>query len=165
MKEKFYIFLDIDGVMFDWDYIIKNNIRGGIIRSFNPESVRALNTLMEELKSVYRPELVISSTWRCNMPEVFKVFRENGVNMSRDVRISNTTMEGDPRYRGRQILEYMGGTTENKNFVIIDDESFDYAEHFDSSHIIKTDIFHNSLNTDMVSEYLESIGIPQDDIM
>ena len=50
MRENFYIFLDIDGVMYDWDYMKKNNIHNfGVVNTFSPESVEALNYLMEKL--------------------------------------------------------------------------------------------------------------------
>jgi hypothetical protein len=166
MSKKFYIFLDIDGVMFDWDYILSKPKKGGLIQDFNPESVKALNKLMSDLSTEYRPELVITSTWRSDMFAVYRAFRDNGVAMSRNIHITSTRLGGDPRYRGKEILDYMGGTTEDRNFVIIDDESFDFDKYFDKSSIIKTEMFHGSLNTKMVDNYLESIGIePSEDIM
>lgn len=166
MDKRFFIFLDIDGVMFDWDYILTKPKKGGVINDFNPESVKALNKLVSELGKVYRPEIVITSAWRKDMFAVYKAFRDNGVTMSRSVHITSTKLWTDSSYRGRDILDYLGGTTKDKNFVIIDDENFDFDKYFDKSSIIKTNLMHGSLNTDMVDNYLESIGIPQnDDIM
>ena len=50
--KNFYIFLDIDGVMYDWDWIIAETnagkmTRGEAIKKFKPESVNALNYLIQ----------------------------------------------------------------------------------------------------------------------
>ena len=73
--EKFYIFLDIDGVLYDWVFI-KNEINqgrikmGGLIRHFNPQSIYALNYLIDGLNKLYDVNLVISCilihTYRVN---------------------------------------------------------------------------------------------------
>ena len=165
MRDRFYIFLDIDGVMFDWRYIVSKPRKGGIINDFNPESVKALNMLMDSLSKEYKTRLVITSTWRRNMQDVFKAFRDNGVNMTREVMIDSTRIGDDPSRRGEEILSYLGGSKEGKNFVIIDDESFDFDKHFEKSSIIKTSMANNSLNCEMVSNYLNSIGLTNDNEM
>lgn len=163
---KFYIFLDIDGVMFDWKYILSKPKQGGIISDFNPESVKALNKLMADLSTEYKPELVITSAWRKDMFAVYKAFRENGVTMSRSIHITSIRQGGDSSRRGEAIFDYLGGTTKDRNFVIIDDESFDFDKYFDKSSIIKTSMTNGSLNTEMVDKYLDSIGIePSEDTM
>ena len=96
------------------------------------------------------------------MQDVFKAFRDNGVNMTREVMIDSTRIGEDPRLRGEEILSYLGGSKEGKNFVIIDDESFDFDKHFEKSSIIKTSMANNSLNCEMVSNYLNSIGLTND---
>lgn len=162
MRKSFFIFLDIDGVMFDWKYLLTKPKSSGVINDFNPESVKALNLLMSILSKEYKTRLVITSTWRKDMMAVFKAFRENGVNMTREVMIDSTKPYTDSRYRGKDILDYLGGTTEDKNFVIIDDESFDFDKYFNKSSILKTNMIDNSLNTEMVTNYLNSIGLTND---
>ena len=50
-KENFYIFLDIDGVLWDWNWR-KNEFKNGnskqmLANKFNPESIAAINFLRE----------------------------------------------------------------------------------------------------------------------
>ena len=68
-RENFYLFLDVDGVLWDWKWrieMIKEGKikKGGLITNFNPKSVHALNTLIEYLNENYNCKIVISSTWR-----------------------------------------------------------------------------------------------------
>ena len=50
--KNFYIFLDIDGVMYDWDWIIAETNagrmkKGEFNKKFKPESINALNFLIQ----------------------------------------------------------------------------------------------------------------------
>ncbi len=160
--EDFKIFLDIDGVMFDWEFLLSSGCKkGGIIRTFNPESVNALNMLTSTLSQKFNTELVITSTWKKHMPELMSVFKTNGVNVE-GLTISKTTTKNTPAFRGREIMEYLGGQ-KNGNFIIIDDEMFDYDKYFSREDIIKTNIYNNSLNMDMVTNFLTSRGFIIDD--
>ncbi len=153
--KKFYIFLDIDGVMYDYDYIIAEiesgrMERGGFIRKFKPESVQALNLLIEELEKYYDVRLVISSTWRANMPFIAKILKNNGLEYNKEME---RTPIYDPSKRGEQILDYLQDK-ENFDFVIIDDEMFDFKKFFKQDKIIKCEMFHSSLNIGMVNDFL-----------
>lgn len=160
MKENFYIFLDIDGVMYDWEYMKKNNIRSfGRVKTFSPDSVEALNYLMQTLNNNYNTELVISSTWRRDMPDTVRTLRQNGVEMNLR-KVFSTPIFADSEKRGEEILSYLNGKNNASNYVIIDDEMFDYEKHFNSSRIIKTNIFSGGLNKEMVSTFLKSNNIP-----
>lgn len=155
MKTKFYIFLDIDGVMYDWDYIITqvNSGRikmGGQLNEFKPNSVNALNYLISQLNKTYDVKLVISSTWRSHMPSTIKVLKDNGLIYSNEFE---RTPFGDPSKRGEQILEFLKHK-QNYKFVIIDDEMFDYKKYFDSKSIIKTEMFHSALSMKDVCDFL-----------
>lgn len=153
--KNFYIFLDIDGVMYDWDFVIGEinagrMERGGIIQKFKPESIEALNMLIKELEKCYNVGLVISSTWRSNMPFTIKTLKDNGL-------IYNKKIERTPIYnsgkRGEQILDYLGNKSDF-GFVIIDDEMFDYEKFFTKESIIKCEMFHSALSMNMVKEFL-----------
>ena len=67
--KKFYLFLDIDGVLWDWAYLKKEIAegrikKGGIAGNFKPESINSLNYLIRRLSEKYDVKLVISSSWR-----------------------------------------------------------------------------------------------------
>ena len=81
-KEKFYVFLDFDGVLYDLEYLIMNKIKKNekLIR-FAPDSIGALNTLFDQLSTKYDPQLVISSFWRCKFPMAVNVLKNQGFNI------------------------------------------------------------------------------------
>ena len=153
--KNFYIFLDIDGVMYDCDYIIAEiesgrMERGGFIRKFKPESVQALNLLIEELEKYYDVRLIISSTWRANMPFTAKILKNNGLEYNKEME---RTPIYNPSKRGEQILDYLQDK-ENFDFVIIDDEMFDFKKFFKQEKIIKCEMFHSALSIKMVRDFL-----------
>lgn len=156
MKPKFYIFLDIDGVMYDWDSIKKENIKfNGIIDKFSTHSVEALNYLMEKLRTEFTPVLVISSTWRKDMFFTIRKLKENGVKL--DLRnTTSTPITSTPEKRGQEILSVLKISPKKENYVIIDDEMFDYREHFSETKIIKTNIFNDSLRKDKIDNYFKN---------
>lgn len=154
--KNFYLFLDIDGVLYDWDYIIAEvnagrMKRGAFIRKFKPESMKALNYLIEELQKRYFVQLVISSTWRGNLEFTTKTLKENGLQYNLDLHATPIT---DPIERGKQILMYLSDKT-NYDFLIIDDENFDFNKYFNPNKIIKTEMFHNALSLKQVKRYLD----------
>lgn len=154
--KNFYLFLDIDGVLYDWDYIIAEvnagrMKRGAFIRKFKPESMKALNYLIEKLQKRYFVQLVISSTWRGNLEFTTKTLKENGLQYNLDLHATPIT---DPIERGKQILMYLSDKT-NYDFLIIDDENFDFNKYFNPNKIIKTEMFHNALSLKQVKRYLD----------
>lgn len=152
MKDKFFIFLDIDGVLYDWNFIIKNGEKkSGIIKKFNPKSIDALNFLIEKLSNTFYVEIVITSTWRINMQKTIETLLNNGLN--KKIKINNTEISNNPQNRGIEILNFLKNNI-CKDFVIIDDEMFDYDKYFKNSQIIKTNIFNLSLNKEMVVKFL-----------
>ena len=153
--KSFYIFLDIDGVLYDWDFII-NEVesgrmqRGCFIKTFKPESMYALNYLIQELSKNFDVKLVISSTWRCNLPFTIDTLKNNGLVYNKTIE---ATPISDPAKRGEQIITYLNNK-KNYDFVIIDDEYFDFKKHFDSNKIIKTEMFHSALTISQVKTFL-----------
>ena len=158
--ESFYIFLDIDGVLYDWNFIIEtvkdaSNKRGGIIDKFSPKSIDALNYLISELNSIYDVTLVISSSWRINMKKTSNVLIKNGLKYYKD--FEKTPITNTPNERGKEILSYLNAKKNPSNFVIIDDESFDFSKYFSTYNIIKTNIYNKCLDMKMVTGYLDRL--------
>lgn len=159
-KSNFYLFLDIDGVMFDWDYIISEINTGRLkngqsIKSFKPESVEALNYLITKISKNYNFKIVISSTWRYDMEKTRNVFKKYNIPYD---NLDKTPHFPDPHERGKEILQYLDEHNFEKNqddYVIIDDETFDYEKYFPPKKFIKTEIFHNSLSIDKVKKFLK----------
>jgi len=156
----FYIFLDIDGVMYDWNYIIAETNagrmkRGAFIQKFKPDSIKALNMLIQQLQRDYNVGLVISSTWRVNLPFAIQTLKDNGLIYDKEIE---RTPISNPAKRGEQILEYLSDK-ENFDFVIIDDEMFDFKKFFKQEQIIKCDMFKSALSTEKVNNFLNNAGI------
>ena len=89
--KKFYVFLDIDGVLWDWEWrkaeIEKQTIKkGGLIKDFKPESMEALNALLEKIGEKYDSQLVISSTWRIHMDVLSQALSDNGFEYDKHLR-------------------------------------------------------------------------------
>jgi hypothetical protein len=159
MRENYYIFLDIDGVMFDWKYRLSSGKKlGGIIKDFNPESVKALNFLCQTLGEQFNTSVVVTSTWKNHWQELLHTFAENGVDLG-NAALDKTISKENPNLRGKEIIEYLGQEKNSGNYVIIDDEMFDYREHFNMSNIIKTNMQDGSLNMSMVTNYLKTHNI------
>lgn len=157
MKTKFYIFLDIDGVLYDWEFILqkanKGEIKKGIIKDFKPESIKALNLLIKELSQVYDVQVVITSAWRYNMRRTIETLNSQGVLYSGKY---DKTQLGDPCMRGEQILEYLKDKPKGYRFVIIDDEMFNFNKYFSNDKIIKTNISNNALSIEQVVNFLSN---------
>lgn len=156
--KNFYIFLDIDGVMYDWDWVISEINAGRMKRGefnykFKPESINALNYLIKQLEKTYNVKLVISSTWRGNMPQTIKILKDNG--LIYNDKIERTPIY-DPALRGNQIMDFLSDK-QNYNFVIIDDEMFNFKKFFKKENIIKCDMFHSALSLKMVNNFLLEI--------
>lgn len=162
MKKNFYIFLDIDGVLNDLAFIKENldKKNSSIIKIFNPKSVDALNYLLNTLTTCYNVNLVISSSWRINMDETVSVLKSNKILLD-EISISSTGFIS-PNKRGLEILEYLNDKQDINNYVIIDDEDFDFKEYFPSSKIIKTNFYHNPLNQEKVLTFISSLNLPND---
>ena len=157
-KKNFYIFLDIDGVLWDWDWRLKAIDKGQIknlhfISDFNPKSVQALNFLIEKLKEENDVKLVISSTWRNNLEFTSEIFKNHNLNY--DGELLATKLSDHREKRGLEILDFLK-THEKGDFVIIDDEYCDLKNHFSTDKIIKTAIFDNSLSQKHIDAWLKT---------
>ncbi|MBQ3494445.1 MAG: hypothetical protein IJA69_03430 [Clostridia bacterium] len=151
MKPDFYIFLDIDGVLYDHEFM-KQSHQKGIIKRFDPKCIEAFNYLYARLTKNYNPKLVISSAWRANMKFTIETLIAHDLVFD---NIDHTPISRTPNLRANEILEYLKDKKDKNNFVIIDDEYFDFLEHFPKSKIIKTNITCQSLNKDMINSFFD----------
>ncbi|MBE7075018.1 MAG: hypothetical protein E7376_03475 [Clostridiales bacterium] len=157
----FYIFLDIDGVMYDWTYIKSHTSKQSkLITNFNPQSVFALNYLINNLSKIFNVVLVITSTWRKDMQKCKNILLKNGVKLNNLSKLTCTNISQNQHLRGEEIVNYLkeNSINLNNNYVIIDDEMFDYLSHFSKTNIIHTNIFNNSLNISQINEFLNNFN-------
>ena len=160
MKKNFYIFLDIDGVLYDWEYI-KTLIRdgkikkGGKITAFKPESIEALNYLIEKKSKDFNVNLVISSTWRHYMDSIIEKLNLAGLRYNGE--FTRTPISGNPKQRGFEIKRYLSDKM-NFDYVIIDDEICDYYKYFEPHKIIKTELYEHALDKEMIDTYLSKVN-------
>lgn len=156
MKENFYIFLDIDGVMFDWDFIQSCGENFKVIETLSPESCEALNYLIQKLSYSYQPKLVISSSWRRNMEHTVNILRKHNIKIDIN-NIYKTDFSYETMHqRGKEILSFLQKENcKTNNYVIIDDDMFDFEKYFSSDRIIKTDVHKESLRKHMIDNFLK----------
>lgn len=160
MKERFYVFLDIDGVLWDWKNV--KNLFNRAIKpmgalpdaTFNPESMQALNHLLNKLSDHYEPFLVITSKWRTELNETVNALYYNDLIFSGAID-STSLLKGMPR--GIEIQQYLLNHDNSKNYVVIDDSNTTGIPYFlDLDKFIKTSMFH-ALDKQQIDSYLNTL--------
>lgn len=157
MKPSFYVFLDIDGVLWDWKFIKQSRVKkGGKIITFNPESIEAVNYLLENLSLNFDPRLVISSTWRRNMDLTKRVLYASGLTIGEDKIYSTEIL---PLFKAREleVARFLKSVNEKKNYLIIDDD-YDFAKIFNENRVIKTNIYDGCLQKSMIDDFLNYLN-------
>lgn len=106
MRDQYFVFLDIDGTLIDFKY--GQRIRGpffefGENTILNPESIEAVNLLLESLEQKYDTRLVITSGRRKNFATCVKNLYDNGLKYNRAITCTPLTQER----RGQKIVDYM----------------------------------------------------------
>lgn len=86
------------------------------------------------------------------MEKTIKILRENNINYNG--KILATPFSKDPRNRGDEIYNIIK-KDKVKNFVIIDDESFNFNKYFGQKNIIKTNLTSGSLTMDDVTNWFK----------
>lgn len=171
-KPKFSVFLDFDGVLNDFftipslfkfgGFFVKKNDK----KAFNPESVEALNILINTLDSRYSVDLILTSFWRFNVDKCRSVLKSNGLTFDGEIKTLPFVLN---KPRIKEIENYINDEKIDK-YLVIDD--FPYMErYFDKSQMIKTHIFNKSLNVSNVLNYIDtympelsdSVAIPEID--
>lgn len=170
MRKNFYVFLDIDGVLWDWPFIkeevAKGNLEKGCLEkqdgifAFKPESVSALKTLLEILMETYDVNLVISSSWRSDMAQTINTLIKYDLFNVKKIEATRLTTH---RIRGLEIKEYLKDKPDNDNYCIIDDEISDIISFVKKDSVIKTSLFDGALNIDQVKVHLEKLGLSKNE--
>lgn len=144
------IFLDIDGVL-------------------NTSYSRQKNVAIDEFRLVYLAEIVkrtkskivLTSTWRYNLNRTFLGFRATNnstktlLALLKKYRLKiNDTLPDTPNdHRALDIANYVKNNKIN-NFLILDDETFDYNNYNLSSHLLLTMFNGDSEKHSGLTEYM-----------
>ena len=119
MKKKI-IFLDIDGVLNSWDYMITLPVgmESTEANQIDPALVQNLNKIVDKTSA----QVVLSSTWRilCRLPEMRQILRSRGAKI--DLIDKTPRLYG---HRGQEIQKWLDDAKnlgiEVESFVILDD--------------------------------------------
>lgn len=157
--KNFYIFLDFDGTMNDIEHLIKLSKLGvaRITKVFKPESISALNFLIENLSKNYDVNIVITSSWRVNMPEAISRMKDNSIKLDLVKNIDKTDFvcdQYDRSLRDKEIKKFLREHYESENYVVIDDEAGRF--NLPVTNIIETNLNNAALNMTMVKHWLEN---------
>lgn len=170
-REK-YLFLDIDGVLNTFGKSYRSFKRGSHV--MEPLFVGRLNWVLEQVPDL---KIVISSSWRNNMPKMFEVLKKNGFLYSKriigkTIKCTSVTEKYDEdlgvyvvleppyelinRYRGEQIRIYLNHLKNNTSlpiqYLVLEDEPDDVCGSrcnlISKSNVLQTDMDEGLLNKD-----------------
>lgn len=151
MKEKFYIFLDIDGVLNAMNAEeLKSDDHVGYYEDDEEKSiigmyksrVNLFKRIYETISMKFDVEIIITSSWRVGDVGLVNT-NECLVRTGFDISEFNKTLDsteitrGD---RGQEILDKMveiGINKDSNRYIVLDDETFDIKDYIDSSRIVK----------------------------
>lgn len=129
MYKLIYLFLDVDGVLNNQNYIIKcyemhhqpmhmNHV------PFDPKCLKNLMIFVQTcIQHKYKVEIILSSTWRLSEIDYEIV---NARLAEYGLHLSGKT--GNKGHRGQEIKEYLQKHSNYSSFIIFDDDSFDIAD-------------------------------------
>lgn len=145
----FYVFLDIDGVMNDYEYWNKCKARhgNGSVMSyqnypFNPNSLNNLMLLNKELlHKQYAMRIILSSTWRedkISKAIVESRLAEYGM-MIFDITpgLERLPLDKLNSHRSFEIKKWLETHQNPQNYLVLDDDS-DIINNFEQKHYINT---------------------------
>lgn len=156
MKELVFIFLDVDGVLNNENYIVKcyNKHHKPMSMNHVPFDPKCLNNLMILVQQIqqldYDVNIILSSTWRLNEIDYNIV----------DARLAEygLSLNGKTSYidgiRGMEIKDFLQDKCYT-NFIILDDDIFDIQDYFPNN-LVKTD-FKTGLTKHNVRQALKII--------
>ena len=146
----FYVFLDIDGVMNDFEYWNKCKAKHGNASvmscqnyPFNPNSLNNLMLLNKELQhKQYAMRIVLSSTWRedkISKAIVESRLAEYGMVLYDKIPESERLpLDKLNSHRSFEIKEWLEKHQNPLNYLVLDDDS-DIIDNFEEKHYINTD--------------------------
>ena len=158
MKKKFFIFLDIDGTLYDYNEIAAGHNLDGV-DTLKQESVDALNHLIGKLEEKYEVKLGIISEMKYYMRPLIALLKQHNLQYNGRIEPVGGSY-GLPKSRGHQIYKHLlvwgKESLDNGYFVVIDDQDHDFATFFNKNNIIKTGGMRGgALNMQDVEEFLE----------
>lgn len=181
MKQKFYIFLDIDGTMWDMKDL---RVRKKYAIEMNPESGKALTILMDSLNMDYDADLVITSRRRTSWESCLDFFRFScydidkynphmthlkHVNKPRGVKIAEYMYNAEKGRDGKNLRFFLKpfekmcarkiGKKMTSRFVVIDDDMRPISGILPNENLIHTNKYIQSLNCEMVESFLKCNNI------
>lgn len=162
MKENFYVFLDIDGVLWNEEYIVflrDNNIPkdNDIETYFSSKSMTALNTLLNSLENKFKVQLVITSSRRSLLEKTIAILYKNNLVYDDKIDKTESTIKNIDMPRGLEIKKYLKQNKNSKNYVVIDDEVKDIKPFIKHSHII--DVKNEGLQLHHIEKFLKAKDI------
>ena len=140
MSDVVYIFLDVDGVLNNENYLVRCYNRNGhrpmslYYTPFDPKCLNNLMKLCQYLESNHlAPLLILSSTWRLDRDSLIVL---NARLAEYGLRIFDCTEFLEAK-RGKEIKEYLANHIRYKDYIIIDDEMFDIYKYHNLDRLIK----------------------------
>ena len=180
MREQYFIFLDIDGTLIDLRY--GQYTRGPFFRFgentvLNPESIEALNLLIDSLEQKYDTRLVITSGRRENLNECVINLYENGLNYDKPItctplvkgrrgqKIVDFMMTSSkPRYpKAQKMLDFILRRYADygyKNYVVLENDTSKIRYEIPPERRIITNAKNRALQPYQVEKYLKTNKIP-----
>ena len=171
-KEKYYVFLDIDGTLWDYEYRMYNN--NGLLK---PQSMEALNYLLDRISDEHDVQIVMTSRRRKQFDSACKLLYDSGLKKCYKNIDKTPWVEGD---RGKKILDYMKNSGQKfiydnnilkqkllrmlkkpifDRYVVLEDESDKVVQAIPKDKLISPNIISNALSMDMVKNFLTKEGI------
>lgn len=157
--KKFYLFLDIDGVLNNITWLkncVDNNLEEkGYYRFIDPKCIDAINFLIDKLSEKFDVQVVISSLWKLQGHDYCtEILKKHNLKFKNDLDFTPTNFE---RNRFKEIYKYLTEKKQFNNFLVIDDE--DLSELLNFNHFIKTTGYYNyGLTINQVENWLENLN-------
>lgn len=181
-KENYYVFLDIDGTLWDAKYaynIYGNGFNYIIDPRLKKDSIEAVNLLLRSLEGKFNTQLVITSKRREYMNECIKYLQKYGLEYEKPM----ICLPFGSTLRGSRIIGYMQDQNEkpehlskpqnliskllnafiikgSQNYVVLEDEYEKIKHSVPSRRLIFSDHNRQSVTTKQVKHYLKTNNIP-----
>lgn len=158
MNNIIYIFLDIDGVLNNENYIKECYERNGHHAMhmnhvpFDPKCLNNLMILCQEIEKLgYAVQIILSSTWRLHEID-YEIVNARLAEYGLSLKDKTPYISGN---RGKEILDFLKNHNNYIDYIILDDDAFDILE-LHPNKLIRTS-FKTGLTGSEVSLALTSI--------
>lgn len=181
-KENYYVFLDIDGTL--WDAKFAYNVYGAgfnyiVDPRLKKDSIEAVNLLLRSLEEKFDTQLVITSKRREYMNECVSYLQKYGLKYDKPI----LCLPFGKNYRGERIIGYMQDQNDNpehlkkpqnalakifnafivkgkQNYVVLEDEYKLIKHSVPSRRLIFSDHNKRAITSKQVRNYLKTNDIP-----